>query len=546
MKVEGSVAREEVRRQAWTEAYDRLRAEDANGRLEPEDLECLAVAAYVVGEDGECDRAWERAHRGWLQRGERARAVQCGFWLGMHLRQRGEDALGGGWLARAGRLLADQELDCVEHGYLHLPLAIQALRRGDLAVAATSFTHASEIGARFADSDLIALAQGGLVDCRVASGDISGGLALLDEVLVAVRSGETTPVPSGIIYCNAIALCQRVFDLRRAQEWTAALDEWSRPQQGLVPYRGQCLVHRSQIMQLHGEWTAALAEARQAEELLSTPRPHPVLSMALYQVAELHRLRGDVDQAEEAYRAANHSGREPQPGLALLWQAQGRVDAAYHAIRRALDEARGFGERSGLLAAHVEIALAAGDVPAARASADELARGAAELDTPMVHAIAYQASGAVLLAEGDARAACSPLRRSSGLWHELEAPYDAARVRVLLGVACRELGDSDGSDLEFEAAGAVFRQLGATPDLARLPSGSPGSSARTPGGLTQREAEVLALAAEGKTNREIAAVLVLSEHTIRRHLQNVFGKLGVSSRAAATRVWLTAGPRRRP
>lgn len=536
-----TLARQAFDRKAWTDAHARLRVADAAGELDVEDLERLAVVAHMVGDDAECDRAWERGHREWLRRGDLARAVRCAFFLGMNLFEHGEPALGGGWLARAGRLLEEHELDCVEHGYLHIPVARRCRHLGDIAGATTHLTHAAEIGVRFGDADLTAIARAGLAECRIVGGDLAGGLALLDEVLVAVRSGEISAVPSGIVYCGSINLCQAVFDLGRAREWTAALDEWSRPQQGLVPFRGQCLVHRSELMALRGEWAEAIAEARQAQQLLSTPRPHPVLGMAWYQLAELYRLCGQFEQAEEAYRSASRCGRDPQPGMALLRLAQGRVEAACTAICRVLDEARGAAQRSGLLAAHTEITLAAGDLTAARGSADELARCAEVLDTPLVYAVAGQAAGAVLLAGGDARGACEPLQQSWRLWQQLEVPYASARVQVLLGTAFAELGDRDGAELQFDAAAAVFRRLGAAADLARLPVPVVEPPA---GGLTEREAEVLALAAEGRTNREIAAQLVLSEHTVRRHLQNVFAKLGVSSRTAATRVWLSSRTQR--
>jgi ATP/maltotriose-dependent transcriptional regulator MalT len=526
-------ARESFRRKEWVDARKQLLAVDAETGLEPADLERLALASNCVGESAEGELAWERAHHAWLHRNEPVRAVRCAFWLGTYLSQLGDRARASGWLARAARLLEEVPQDCVEHGYLHLPGAIGKLAVGKVSEATTAFEHAARIAERFAEPDLLALARMGLGRCRIARGDVAAGLAQLDEVMLAVTSGETSQVPSGIIYCSVIVACQEVFDLQRAQEWTAALDRWSSGQQGLVPFRGQCLVHRSQIMQLHGDWAEALTEARLAERLLSTPRKHPVLGMALAQLGELRRLRGEFAEAEQAYLAAGRIGREPQPGFALLRLAQGRVDAAYASIRRVLDETHGETARWQLLAAFVDIALAAEDLAAARTAADELTRVAHALDAPLLHASEQFARGAVLLAERDPGAACQALRASLAFWHELEAPYHAARARALLGEACRQLGDPDAADLELEAAAAVFEHLGAKPDLQRLDDLRPAAS-RPPGGLTAREAEVLVLAAAGRTNREIAAELVLSEHTVRRHLQNIFTKLGVSSRAAAT------------
>lgn len=533
MAVDIEQARASFRRKEWVDARRQLLAVDADTGLEPADLERLALASNFTGDLTGGDLAWERAHHAWLHRGDQAPAVRCAFWLGMRLSEQGERARASGWLSRAARLLEEVPQDCAEHGYLHLPGAMANLGAGKVADAATAFEHAARIAERFADGDLLALARMGLGQCRIARGDVAGGMALLDEVMVTVTSAETSPVPSGIIYCAVIVACQRVFDLHRAQEWTAALDRWSSGQQGLVPFRGQCLVHRSEIMQLHGDWAAALTEAEQAERLMATPRPHPSIGLALRQLADLHRLRGEFAEAEQAYREAGRYGREPQPGLALLRLAQGRVDTAYASIRRVLDETHGDTERWQLLAAYVDIALAADDLAAASTAADELAQVARALATPLLHATEHFARGAVLLAERDHAAAGTALRGSLAIWHELEAPYHAARARALLGVACRHLGDPDSADLELEAAAAVFEHLGAKPDLQRLDVLRP--AGRTPpGGLTAREAEVLVLAAAGRTNREIAAELVLSEHTVRRHLQNIFTKLGVSSRAAAT------------
>src|SRR6266536_1429709 len=169
-----------------------------------------------------------------------------------------------------------------------------------------------------------------------------------------------------------------------------------------------------------------------------------------------------------------------------------------------------------------------------RAAADELSELADDLDVPMLRALASHAQGAVLLVEGDARAALDPLRRARTAWQELEAPYEAARVRVLIGLACGALGDGDTADMELDAARWSFRQLGAATDLARVEALSRKAPARAAGGLTAREVEVLRLVAAGKTNRAVAADLFLSEKTVARHVSNIFTKLGLSSRSAAT------------
>jgi DNA-binding NarL/FixJ family response regulator len=254
--------------------------------------------------------------------------------------------------------------------------------------------------------------------------------------------------------------------------------------------------------------------------------------MAFYQRGELHRLRGEQGPAEEAYRQASLRGRDPQPGLALLRLAQGQIGPAISAICRVVDEASDAASRSRLLPAKVEILLAAGDVRAASATAAELTRLAAGPGAPYLLAVAAHAQGAVLLAEGDPRAALAGLRAAALAWQDLEVPYEVGRVRVLIGLACRELGDHDGAEMELDAARQSFSQLAATPDLARVEALSPRAAARA-GGLTARERQVLRLVAAGATNKAVAADLIVSERTVDRHLSNIYTKLGVSSRAAA-------------
>ena len=515
----------------WGDAFAELSAAHHEGRLGVEDLERLAVAAYMVGKDDDCEAAWMSAHKEWSRRGETERAARCAFWQALGLFFRGDLAPAMGWVGRGGRLLEESPRDCAEQAWLRMLTALPLLFEGDGEAVYPSFVEAGEIAERFADPDATMFARLCRGDSLILQGQVAEGMALLDELMVAVTADEVAPMLAGIAYCQVIALCRAVFDLRRAREWTEALTRWCDSQPGLVPFRGNCLVHRCEIFQLRGAWTRALESARRACERLAGPPAWDTLGSAYYQLAEIQRLRGELSEAEASYREASLAGRDPEPGMSLLRLAQGRVDLALPAICRALDEAEDPIARSRLLPACVEVLLEAQDVEAARAATDELAEIAAQLAAPYLNALAAEASGAVQLAEGDPRAALARLRGAHRLWRELEAPYRAARVRVLIGVACRELSDGSNAALEFEAARGVLEDLGARPDLERLArlAGTP-----TPGGLSRRESEVLKLVAAGKTNRAIASELVISEKTVARHVSNIFTKLGVASRAEAT------------
>jgi DNA-binding NarL/FixJ family response regulator len=527
--------RESFGRHAWADAFAALSAADAKAPLEPEDLVRLATAAYLVGRDDDSTGGWERAHHQFLGRGDVELAARSAFWLGFLLLGGGQLERGGGWMARIRRLLdAEGGRDCVEEGYLLFAIGMRSIIQGDLTTAYAEFSQAAEIGDRFRDADVVTLARHGQGRALIRLGRSAEGMALLDEVMVAVTTGEVSPIVIGDVYCSVIQACQESFDLRRAQAWTAALSHWCAAQPDLVPYRGQCLLHRAEIMQLHGAWQDATEEVRRASERLAQRPGKAAVGAAFYQRGDLHRLRGEFAQAEECYRQASRCGREPQPGLALLRLAQGQVDAAQAAIRRAADEAEGLLPRSRLLPAQVEIMLAAGDVDAARAAADEMSVMADDLDAPLLRALATHAQGAVLVAAGDAHSALAALRRAWAAWQELEAPHEAARARALIGLACRALGDDDTAEMELDAARWAFQELGALPDVARMDGLSRKAAAASTCGLTAREIQVLRLVAEGKTNRSIAGDLFLSEKTIARHVSNIFGKLSVSSRAAAT------------
>ncbi len=526
--------RDAFRRKAWSDANAALRDADRESALGPDDLELLAVACHLLGDDAGSIEAWTRAYHCRQRAGDHARAARCAFWLAFGIDMTGEQALAAGWFKRARRLVATAGPECVERGYVQVPEALLLLLvAGDVTTARAAFDHIVAVGERFSDVDLVALGRLGAGHALVLAGDRRSGTALLDETMVAVLADEVSPLLTGLVYCAVIEIYRDAFDLRRARDWTGELTRWCADQPDLEPYRGQCLVHRAEILRSDGAWPAAMAEADRAYDVLSKPPGQPAAGEAAYQRGELHRLRGACAAAEESYQQASRWGRVPQPGLALLRLAQSRIGVAFTGIRRATEEARDLLARSLMLPAYVEVALAAEDLSAARAAADELGQFAAQLDTPLVRATADHALGSVLLAEGDIRAALTALHSAYAGWQALGTPYESARTRVLIGCARRALGDFDGATLEFDAARAEFERLGAAPAAAhalRLISAD-----LHPGGrLSRRETQVLTLVAAGKTNRDIAVALVISEKTVARHVSNIFAKLAVSSRSAAT------------
>ena len=533
--------RERYARQAWREAQAYFLEAEREAPLDPEDLVCLATCSYLLGSEADSTQLFARAYQEFLHRGDAERAALCAFRVAFEFFGQGQAAQGNGWLARARRLLDELGRETVVHGYLLIPEGIRATTGGDPARGYATFSEAAAIGRRFGDTDLTAATRQGMGRALIKMGKVAEGVALLDEAMVAVTAGEVSPIVAGEVYCSVIEGCHEIFDLRRAQEWTVALSEWCDRQADMVPYRGACLVRRAEVLRLHGEWEDALDDVARACDQLTHPPPKPAAGAAFYQRAELHRLRGDFATAEDAYRHAAELSRKPQPGLAQLRLAQGDVAAAVANIRRVLEEATDRAGRSRVLGPYVEIMLAANDTSAARAAADELSEIAASLDAPLVRAAAAHARGAVLLAEGDAQAALAELREACNLWQELEAPYEGARTRFLMGMASRLIGDVDSSELEIDAARRTFQRLGAVMDLARVTELARSTASKGAGTgrtaarqLTARELEVLALIATGKTNRAIADALALSEKTVARHVSNIFTKLGVTTRAAAT------------
>lgn len=527
------LGRKAFRRREWKKAYTLLSSTDKNSTLAPPDLEKLAITAFLIGKEPEYSDLWSRTHQGYLKQKKKRKAANCAFWLGMTLITQGKKAEGSGWIARAGRLTKNFQQECAEKGFLLVPEALQNLREGKAENAYDLFLEAHQIGNRCNNPDLIVLGLLGRGQALIQQNKINEGTTLFDEVMVAVVASEISPIVAGISYCAVIETCQKIYDLQRAQEWTEALNRWCNAQPDLIPYRGQCLVRRAEIMQLHGNWLEAMDELEQVLNLHRTSNP-PVLGEAFYKKGELYRLQGNFTKAEKAYRSANKYGRNPQPGLALLRVRQGQIDKAKTAIENIKKGKQDLLARSRVLPAYIEIMLSAGDLKTAKNSAYELSDIAEKINAPILEAIAEYSLGNVLLSNEKPQEAITKLRTACQLLTSIGASYETARTHLLIGLAYRKLGDNDTAEVELNSAKSTFKELNAIPDINRINELiSPKKSMETHG-LTPRELQVLRILVTGRTNKEIADELFISERTVDRHVSNIMAKLDVPSRTAAT------------
>lgn len=523
-------ARDAVERGSWAKAYDIYRSLDPAG-LTPDDLKGFAESAWWLAKTDEAIATRQRAYSGYADAGDDPQASRIAVWLTFDHFERGEPAVAMGWLMRAQRHLAEHD-ECVQHGYVAICQAVVGQQAGDLDGAMALVQRATRIGQRFGDKDLVALGIHGQGLVLIGRGQVAEGMSLLDEAMTWVVAGELSPELTGVIYCNVLDACLDLADLGRAGEWNEAARAWCETLPPEAPFNHRCRVNRAKVASLRGAWSEAEAEA---ELVSAAPAFDPeAAAKAFYEIGEIRRRTGNLVGAEESFARASEIGSEPQPGLALLRLAQGRTEAAVTGLRLAVAGEAGNRPRlARLLAAQVEVTLATGDIDGARSASDGLSAIARDLGTPALVATAAMARGALADAEGDIPAALEGLRQASAIWQELRLPYEAARARMLFGVAVRKAGDLDGAKLELAAAFAAFERLGAAPDAAEAAE-LLADREDLPRGLSHREAEVLRLVAAGKSNRDVAEALVISQHTVARHLQNIYGKIGVSSRSGAT------------
>jgi DNA-binding CsgD family transcriptional regulator len=523
-------AREAYERREWVSAYQALSGL-SDTELEPDDFVALATAAFLLGRTNDVVQALQRAFQAKLDLGDVPGAVRVAYWLTTTLWGAGEVAVGNGWLSKGGRLLDDFGEDVVERGYLQERVTLGHIMKGEFPDALQAAPKVTEYGRRFDDQDLLAVGlhmQGRL---SIFSGSVADGLRLLDEAMISVVAGEVSPIFSGVVYCSSIEACQEISDFGRAGQWTHALTNWCDSQPGLVAFTGQCAVHRGQLMKLHGAFEDAVAELHHAAARYAESGAGPAVGLAYYERAEVHRLRGEHDAAEAAYDQAAEHGHPAQPGRALLWLKRGRRDAAVAAVRRLLTERQDPVHRSQVLGAAVDVLVEVGETAESAPLAEQLREIGAAFDCTALRAAGCYAAAKVALAQGGSEPGLAAAREAAAVWGGLEAPYEVARSRILVGRALRLLGDEDSAVTDLTAARDSLAELGAKP-AEREAAGLLGG-AEAPGGLSPREIEVLRLVAAGRSNPQIAAELVLSEKTVARHLSNIFTKLEVGSRTAA-------------
>lgn len=521
-----------IDRQDWETAYEtaasaRVGDDEA---LEAERLDLLADAAWWLGRLDDCIEAREAAYRHHDDLQDRRRAGLDAVWLYEHHAFTGRATIAGAWLRRARQNL-DGDEHCTDYGMLLLREAEVAHGRGDLAGARATVEQVVGLARDLRSFDLEAEALQAAGRVLIDQGAVAEGLARLDEAMLFAVEGRLGPYSTGKVYCSMISACEDVGDYDRAAEWTEATLRWSAKHPFCI-FPGICRVHRAIVLKRRGSLAEAEREAARACEELQQSRP--VTSAAAWiEVGDICRRLGELDRAEAAFTTAQELSGSPCAALALLRLAQGRVTAAATIIAGCMERTTAAPGRVVLLPNFVQIAVAAGDLDRASEAVDELAGLLEKFDHPGAQASLEVARGRVQLATGDPLGARASFESALARWRSLDVPYEAATTGTLLGQALRECGDDEAAAAAFAAAAARFDQIGARM-LDDSSAGGTHASRPLPAGLTEREVEVLRLVATGLTNNEIAATLFLSVKTVSRHLSNIFTKIDVTTRTAAT------------
>lgn len=534
-------AREAYNNGDWADATALFLRADAEAALGIEDLESLVWAAAVSAHDKEMLATLERVYAHHVENQDHARSAQAAFWSGIRNMMIGDVSIGAGWLQRAAKHAAQTEPDCVQRGYLLLPRVFMNRAKGDYETAVEIADEAMKFGEKCDEPDLVALAGSLKGSILFLLGRIDDGYDPIDEVMLLATGAKLSPLVTAIVYCEIVTSCCRVQEMVRAREWTAILTAWCQRNPQARAFGGVCKVHRAEILQLEGNWNDAYSEAEQAGKSLAGTTEQTAMALAAYWQGEILRLRGNNRESEREYRRASEIGIDPQPGFSLLRLSQNRLDDAVSMISRSLKTAADMPEKAALLPAAIEILIAKEDLDAAQVLCAEMASIADSYATEVLLRVADQCHGALAMAQEDYSVAVSALKRARDYWTEFGAPYLVGRLRVDIARGMMAMGDDVSANMELDAAEKLFSELGAAPDLAHIGSMRAASRPSPTGGLTLREKDVLRRMADGETNREIAEALGLSPKTVNRHVENIFDKLEVSSRAAAVAVSLKAG-----
>jgi class 3 adenylate cyclase len=473
-------------RRDWQVAFESLSEADREGELAGADLELLAEASWFTAHADLETEYKERAFKAYSAAGDRLRAAYVALDVAHGYGFRGKTSIASAWMQRGARLLEGME-EGYAHGYLALLRSDVAKAAGDIDTALALAEQGVAIADHASNPDLHASALTALGTLKIATGDPTGGFALMEEASIAAVNGELSPITTGVTCCTMIAACRDLTDYRRASEWTEATDRYCE-RQSVAGFPGVCRIHRAEIAAVGGAWSRAEEEIQRATDELAGFNATPPLADGYYALGEIRRLKGDLHGAEAALRQAHALGRVPQPALALIRLAEGNIRAAVAGIKAALKETTWDQfARARLLPAQVEIAIASADHVLAREAAEELTRIIDTYSSPALEAGRHQAWGRVLMAEGDLDGAVRELRAAVGRWREVASPYEIARTRGLLSKALRAMDDMDGADLELAAARDEYARLGAALDLAAVDQEIQAAAERRAGPSTARK-----------------------------------------------------------
>lgn len=507
-------------------------------------LEGLSWAAWWLEEAGTCLEARERAYRLYRDQGDLRGAARMAVWLSDdHEVFRGDSAVANGWLRRSERLLEELEPG-PEHAWMIGLRAYAALDAADTATARRLGSQAQELGRvqGLADLELLGLAIEGAA--FVDEGQIDQGMMRLDEAAAGALAGECEEL-AGAAYtcCLVVSACDRVRDIDRAVQWCRKIEDYSR-RMGIRFVHGSCQAYYASALVWSGDWETAERELVAAVGELTDARPGWYRA-AVVRLAELRRRQGRLAEAEALFRQTEFDPLA-RLGLAEIRFERGDLGTARTLLEQALrsippepltPRIRPI-ERVRPLELMVRVEVAAGAVPAAEEHLRALRELVAALPIAWPHAAAGFAEGTVAVAVGDLAPARQHLGGAVELFAASGAPFETARARLALAGVLHASDRSDAAVHEAMAAERSFAKLGAASEHARAVRflaqlGVRPATRDAPGPLTPRQLEVLELIAQGRTDRQIASELVLSEHTVHRHVANILTRFGSPSRSAA-------------